>query len=128
MNKNVLKEIANYENKIAALKKKAETELNKELADLHKKFGFATRDELIDTLKSLDGVRGRKAKKAVKKTVAKKPAGRAKRTRITPELKAAVVAALKAGGKGNAVAKKFGISVPSLHNIKKEAGLVKARK
>ena len=40
----------------------------------------------------------------------------------------ATLSALKAGDKGTAVAKKFGISVPSLHNIKKAAGLTKARK
>jgi uncharacterized protein (DUF4415 family) len=82
-----------------------------------------------------------KAKKAVKKAApkakkaapkAKKPAkgstGRAKRTLITAELRQGIIDALKAGGKGNTVAAKFGVSVPTLHNIKKAAGLTKARK
>jgi len=82
-----------------------------------------------------------KAKKAVKKAApkakraapkAKKAAkgstGRAKRTLITAELRQGIIDALKAGGKGNAVAAKFGVSVPTLHNIKKAAGLTKARK
>ena len=82
-----------------------------------------------------------KAKKAVKKAApkakraapkAKKAAkgstGRAKRTLITAELRQGIIDALKVGGKGNAVAAKFGVSVPTLHNIKKAAGLTKARK
>ena len=75
-----------------------------------------------------------KAKKAVKKAApqAKKATkgskGRAKRTLITAELRQGIINALKAGGKGNAVAAKFGVSVPTLHNIKKAAGLTKARK
>ena len=75
-----------------------------------------------------------KAKKAVKKAApkAKKAAkgstGRAKRTLITAELRQGIIDALKAGGKGNAVAAKFGVSVPTLHNIKKAAGLTKTRK
>ena len=75
-----------------------------------------------------------KAKKAVEKAApkAKKATkgskGRAKRTLITAELRQGIIDALKAGGKGSAVAAKFGVSVPTLHNIKKAAGLTKARK
>jgi len=74
------------------------------------------------------------APKAVKKAApkaqkeAKGSNGRAKRTLITAELRQGIIDALKAGGKGNAVAAKFGVSVPTLHNIKKAAGLTKARK
>ncbi len=123
MNKSVLKEIASYENKIAALKKKVEVERRKELMDLHSKVGFESRTELIAALQELNG--GRRAPKAKKGAA---PEARAKRTKITAELKAAVIAAIKAGGKGGEVAAQFGISVPSLHNIKKDAGLVKTRK
>ena len=71
-----------------------------------------------------------KAKKAAPKAkkAAKGSTGRAKRTLITAELRQGIIDALKAGGKGNAVAAKFGVSVPTLHNIKKAAGLTKARK
>jgi len=154
-----LKEIAQYENKIASLQKKVEAERSKALTNLHTSAGFATREELIAALQSLGKAapakRGRKpgkkaavkkaakkpAKKAAKKPAkaAKKPAKaakpakagakkRAKRTRLTPELKERIVAALKAGGKGAAVASKFGVSVPTVHNIKKAAGLTKTRK
>ena len=68
------------------------------------------------------------AKKSVKK-VAKKPAkksgGRRKRTTITPQLRNDIIAAIKGGATGAAVAKKFGVSVPTVQNIKKAAGLIR---
>jgi len=137
-----LKQIADAKDKLAALEKKAETERAKALSNLHAAHGFATRADLIAALRELDGKRAKKkrsgrrrskAKKAVKVASAKKAAKtgakkRAKRAKITPELKADVVKAIKEGGTGTQIAKQFGISVPSLHNIKKEAGLVTPRK
>ncbi|MFA6959926.1 MAG: ParB/RepB/Spo0J family partition protein [Opitutaceae bacterium] len=76
--------------------------------------------------KSIVGVY-RKAKadaaKAGAKPVAKKKAGR---VQITPDLKQQVVSAVQTGKSGAEIAKTFGISLPSVQNIKKEAGLVKA--
>ena len=46
---------------------------------------------------------------------------------ITPELKAQVKAAVEAGKTGAVIAKELGISIASLHNVKKEFGLTKAR-
>ena len=123
-----LKQIADAKVKLANLEKKAATETAKQLKELHKSLGYDTRAELIAALQGLEGgkvKRGRKAKAASAPTGTKK---RAKRTRITEELKAEVIAAVKAGDKGTAIAKKFGISVPSLQNIKKAAGLTKTRK
>ena len=134
MTSSTLKAIKETKAKLAALEKKAAEEQRKRIANLHKDAGFATREELITALQALGGApkkrRGRKAKKvarkaAVKKTAAKK---RAKRTVITDTLRKNIIAALKAGGKGAAVAKKFGVSVPTLHNIKKAAGFTKPRK
>ena len=92
-----LKEIAQYENKIASLQKKVESERKKSLASIHKTAGFATRAELIAALQGLEGgkpkaKRGRKpaakkvAKKIAKKVAKKGAKKRAKRTRLTPEL------------------------------------------
>lgn len=127
-----LKQIEEAKAKLANLEKKAAAEQAKKLTNAHKDLGFSSRADLIAALQSLEGgaaksKRGRKPKAApvAKKGGAKK---RAKRTRITDELKAEVVAAVKAGGKGTDIAKQFGISVPSLQNIKKEAGLTKTRK
>ena len=134
---NTLKAIEATKAKLASLEKKAAAEQRKRIVNLHKDVGFETREDLIAALQALGGApkkkRGRKAKKtarkAAKKAVAKKGAKkRAKRTVITDALRKNIISALKAGDKGTAVAKKFGISVPSLHNIKKAAGLTKARK
>ena len=124
-----LKEIESTRSKLAELERKAETERKKQLSNLHSNLGFATREELIAALRSVDGAaakgpRGRKPKAATTK-VAKK---RGKRARITDDVRQQVIAALKSGEKGTKVAKDFGISLPSLQNIKKAAGMTKARK
>ena len=66
--------------------------------------------------------------KLIRQTV--KPAGARKRGRaskITPEMKEKVVSLLKEGKTGAAVAEAVGISAVSVNNIKKAAGMVKAR-
>lgn len=141
-----LKAIQETKSKLAALEKKAAAEQKARIQNLHKEAGFATRQELIEALQALGGAapkkakaRGRKVAKAAKpakaakspkaKKAAKKGAKkRAKRTVITADLRKGIIAALKAGGTGAAIASKFGVSVPTLHNIKKAAGLTKARK
>ncbi len=134
MIKDTLKQIADAKSKLASLEKKAASELSSRLTNLHKDLGYASREDLIAVLKGLGGGKksGRKpsSRKKAKAAPAKTKGGkkRAKRTRITTELKAKVIAAVKTGGKGAAIAKQFGISVPSLQNIKKAAGLIKARK
>ena len=140
---NTLKAIQETKSKLASLEKKAAVEQKARIQNLHKEAGFATRQELIDALQNLGGTatkkaktRGRKATKAskpakapkAKKAVKKGAKKRAKRTVITAELKKGIIGALKAGGTGAAIAAKFGVSVPTLHNIKKAAGLTKARK
>lgn len=142
---NTLKAIQETKSKLAALEKKAAAEQKARITNLHKEAGFGTRQELIEALQALGGAapkktRGRKPGKVAKsKKVAKAPKGkkaavkkgakkRAKRTVITTELKNGIIAALRKGGTGAAIASKFGVSVPTLHNIKKAAGLTKARK
>ena len=127
-----LKEIAQYENKIASLQKKVDAERKKALSNLHRTAGFATRADLIAALQELEGGKGRRGRKPAAKKAAKAvkrgAKKRAKRTRLTPELKEQIVGALKKGGKGAEVASKFGVSLPTVHNIKKAAGLTKTRK
>lgn len=128
---NTQRQIAATKARLDALEKKAATEAAKKLTNLHKDLGFATRADLIAALSSLEtvgGKRGRKAKAAPSKAgAAGKASKRAKRTKITDELKAKVIEAVKQGGKGSDIAKDFGISIPSLQNIKKAAGLTKPR-
>lgn len=132
-----LKEIESTKSKLAELQKKADSERGKQLNGLHTSLGYATRDELIAALRGLEGgvkVKGRRGRKP--KAAAAAPASaaatptkkRSKRARITDDTRQKIVAALKGGAKGTQVAKDYGISLPSLQNIKKAAGLTKNRK
>mgnify|MGYP003113844994 CR=1 FL=1 len=115
MSSNKLKELAAYKAKIVALEKEIAAEQTKKLANLHKEVGLESTADLIAALKGLT-----KAPRKVTKR-------RAKRTRITDSLKAEVGKAVKAGKKGAEIARQFGISIPSIQNIKNELGLVKKR-
>ncbi len=103
------------------------------LAKLPRDYGYTSLNDFIKALKDAAGKAGKtkgkksaKAPKAVKADKAPK-AGKRTRAKITPELKQQVIAAVQAGASGAKIAKDFGISLPSVQNIKKEAGLVKAR-
>jgi len=95
------------------------------LAKLPGDYGYSNLNEFIKALKAAAGKAGKKSKAAK----APKAAKAVKRTRakITPELKQQVIAAVQAGQSGAEIAKSLGLSLPSVQNIKKEAGLVKAR-
>jgi len=96
------------------------------LARLPSDFGYADLKSFIKALKRAASAKPAKAAKAAKAPKAAK-AKRGKRARITPEMKEAVKAAVLAGKTGAAIAKELGISLPSVQNIKKAFGLVKAR-
>lgn len=149
MLKDRLKEIEQHKSKLASLQQAL-------LEDLHSVLGYAQRSSLIQELQKITGSkRGKKAakkpaakkaskkvaKKATKKAAKKAPkkaakkaapkaakkTGRRKRTTITPELRNDIIAAVKGGATGSAVAKQFGVSVPTVQNIKKAAGLTKTK-
>ena len=117
------------EAQVEQLRKKAASERGKQLEGLHLSFGFASRRDLIDALESLDATR-RRGGSAAASAGSTAAAVRAKgsRARLTPETKAEVLAALENGESGVAVAERFAISVQTVQNIKKAAGLVHARK
>jgi hypothetical protein len=74
--------------------------------------------------------KGKPGRKPKSETAAKAPkakAGKGKRAKITDEIKAQVKALAEAGKTGQEIAKALGISAPSVQNIKKAFGLVKAR-
>lgn len=122
----VVKELEAAKAKVAELEQSLAKERRQKLAKLPAEFGFDDLSAFIKALKDAAVARkGRPAKAAV---VAKGGKKRAKRARITPELKDKVKAAVSAGKTGAAIAKEFGISVPSVQNIKKEFGLVKKRR
>lgn len=122
----VIKELEAARAKVAELENSLAKERMQKLAGLHREYGFDSLDSFIKALKrSGDSPRrGRAAKPAAVAGGKKK---RSKRARITPEVKEKVKAAVSAGKTGAEIAKEFGISVPSVQNIKKEFGLVKSR-
>jgi hypothetical protein len=118
------------ESQVQALRQKAASERTQLLAGLHAQCGFASRQELIDALVGLGGPGRRGAAKA---STAKSGGGsggtkKRRRARITNELRNDVIKAIQAGDAGGAIAKRFSISSQTVQNIKKAAGLVKARK
>jgi hypothetical protein len=122
-----IKELEATKAKIAALEKSIAKRLNKELASLHTKYGFDSVKDFAKALKAASasgstrrGRRGRPAKAAVK-------AKRRKRAVITGETRASVKKLVESGKTGLQIAKSLGISLPSVQNIKKALGLVKAR-
>jgi hypothetical protein len=109
----------------AELQRSIIEEQTRELSVLPGRYGFDSVDSFIDALKAAVAKTKKSARKA---SAAKAPAaGKRTRTKITPELKADVKAAVEAGKTGATIATEFGISLPSVQNIKKEFGLVKTR-
>jgi hypothetical protein len=118
-----IKELEATKAKIVSLEKSIAQRLKRELASLHKNYGFPSLGEFVKALKGASGSKGRKAKPA-------KSAGKAKRRKravITEETRASVKKLVEAGKTGSQIAKSLGISLPSVQNIKKAQGLVKAR-
>ena len=126
----VVKELEAAKAKVAELQQSLAKELTQQLSRLPYEFGFDDLPSFIKALKDAAGARkGRGPGKA--KVAAAKPAKagkRGKRARITPEIKAKVKELVNDEKTGAQIAKELGISLPSVQNIKKELGLVKARK
>ena len=121
-----VKELEAAKAKVAALEQSLAKELHQKLAKLPSEYGFDNLPAFIKAVKAATAGRSTTSPKAAVKAV-DKPGKRSKRARLTPELKDKVKSAVNAGKTGAAIAKEFGISVPSVQNIKKEFGLVKKR-
>jgi hypothetical protein len=128
-----LKALRKAEAEVQRLRQKAASERAGQLKGLHTSFGFTSRLELIEALVALDGSgrRGGRPKGAASKGAASQAGAptkaRKRRVRVTPEMKAELIKAIKAGDSGAVVAKRFGVSSQTVQNIKKAAGLVQAR-
>lgn len=103
---------------------KLEQSFVKELASLPKAYGFDSLKAFIAAVEASGSGKRSRIKKTKK---AYKPKTR-KRAVITDSVRAKVKALLKAGKSGSQIAKAVGISLPSVQNIKKTFGLVKATK
>jgi hypothetical protein len=119
-----IKELEVTKAKIVALEKSIAKRLRKELSSLHDKYGFGSLNEFISALKDASGG-GRRGKASPAKAARK--AKRAKRSVITDATRASVKKMVESGKTGSQIAKALGISLPSVQNIKKALGLVKAR-
>jgi hypothetical protein len=120
-----IKELEATKAKIVSLEKSIAKRLHRELASLHSKYGFDSLGEFTKALKAASGLgrKGRRGRPA-------KAAGKAKRRHravITDETRASVKKLVESGKTGSQIAKSLGISLPSVQNIKKAQGLVKAR-
>lgn len=129
-----VKELKAAKAKLAELESTLAKERTQALAALPTAYGFESTEEFIAALKDAVGARGgrgrgRGAKRGRKPAAASAaPKKRGKRAKITPETKEKVKQLVNDGQTGNQIAKALGISLPSVQNIKKELGLVKARK
>ncbi|MEO6569766.1 MAG: helix-turn-helix domain-containing protein [Opitutaceae bacterium] len=113
-----LKELEATKAKMADLVKAIEVERNKELRSLPEKYGFENVNEFVNAVKAAtSGTRGKKAGGGKRRT----------RALITDDTRAQVKKLVAAGKTGSEIAKTVGISLPSVQNIKKALGLVKAR-
>jgi hypothetical protein len=125
-----IKELEAARSKVAALEA-ALAKKNKALTSLHTKHGFANIDDFISALKDANrGGRGpgRRASAPAAAAPSSGSKKRSKRAKITPEMKQELKSLVGQGKTGAVIAKTLGISLPSVQNIKKELGLVQARK
>jgi hypothetical protein len=122
-----IKELEATKAKIVALEKSIAKRLHKELASLHRTYGYGSISDFVKALKAAvpgSSSKGRRASKAAK------PASKAKRRKravINDETRASVKKMVESGKTGSQIAKSLGISLPSVQNIKKALGLVKSR-
>jgi DNA-binding CsgD family transcriptional regulator len=106
--------------RLAQLQKALAAQLRKEFMALPAKYGF---DNAADFVRAVSAAHsGRAAGKDAGK------AGRRRRAVITDATRAEVKRLAAAGKTGAEIAKAVRISLPSVQNIKKALGLVKARK
>jgi hypothetical protein len=129
-----IKELEAARAKLASLEQSIADELNKELAALPAKYGFASVGDFVAAVNGASGARrgrrrGRPAGSGAKAAAPKKTRGRKRRTRavITDETRAQVKKMVDGGKTGAEIAKALSISLPSVQNIKKALGLVKER-
>jgi hypothetical protein len=123
-----LKEISLYKAKIAALEKSILAERQTKLKKLQSDLGYSSTADLIEALRSLNGAAPSASRgKASSSTAAASGAGRKrrKRAKVTDEMRQGMVTALRGGGKAADVAKQFGVSIPTVQNVKRAAGLTR---
>lgn len=127
-----LKQLQEARAAVAELEQVVAEELNQELAQLHESYGFADVETFVIAIREATGGRQRRGRRGPRgrKAVAAEGGprrGRRRRAKITAAMRGEVKRLAKQGKTGREIAAEVGISLPSVQNIKKEAGLVKAR-
>src|SRR5882757_3414665 len=117
-----LKQLEETKAKMAVLVKEIAAQLDKELKALPAKYGFKSTGDFVKAVKAAGG--GKKGGGAQKSAGGRK---RRRRAVITDDTRAQVKKMVAAGKTGGEIASAVGISLPSVQNIKKALGLVKAR-
>jgi hypothetical protein len=108
--------------KVAQLEAEIAGELHRSFVDLPSQFGFNDTTSFLAAVQAAAGSTMRRGRKAMAK------ATRRTRATITAGTHSAVKKLVKAGKTGSVIAAELGISVPSVQNIKKALGLVRASK
>ena len=122
-----IKQLETAKANLAKLEKHIAARIHRELASLPAKYGFGSVKHFIKAVAAAAGG----GKRSPGRGAAKKAGGakrRRKRAVITDATRAQVKKLVEAGKTGSAIAKELYISLPSVQNIKKALGLVKARK
>lgn len=115
MKSSTIKELESARSKLAELERQAAEQTRAELSTLHTKYGFADPRAFIRALRrACPGNGPRKARKG--------------RAVITDATRSLVKQRVAAGRTGAQIADELAISVPTVQNIKKALGLVRARK
>jgi hypothetical protein len=122
-----IKELEVTKAKMAALEKSIAKRMRRELATLHENYGFDSLGDFIKALKGASGSGPRRKGRRGRPAKATDKVKRRKRSVITDETRTSVKKLVEAGKTGSQIAKALGISLPSVQNIKKAIGLVKAR-
>jgi hypothetical protein len=115
-----IKKLADYQGRVASLEKAIAKERAKALAGLPGQYGYESVADFIKAVRQAAGTGGKRRGRPAKR--------HRKHARITAEMKEKIKGAIEAGKPGSRIAEEFGISLPSVYNIKKAFGLVKARK
>lgn len=122
-----IKQLESLRSKMAGLEADIASEQQQELAGLPTRYGFANVSDFLAAFRTATGTRpGRKPGTTAK--AAAKTGGRKKRAVITDETRAQVKKMVSQEKSGAEIALALGISLPTVQNIKKALGLVKARK
>jgi hypothetical protein len=117
-----LKQLKAAKTRLAQLQKALAAQLRKEFVALPAKYGF---DNVADFVRAVSAAHSGRPGAGGK---GKGPTGRRRRAVITDATRAEVKKLAAAGKTGAEIAKAVRISLPSVQNIKKALGLVKARK